>query len=144
MEPDIKSCPFCGGSDLTVGQWPIGKSAVACLSCDYAGPPQRDGERAVMAWNTRLPLVSALTDDAAKTIVPTKIRGLQALLGMRLDGLVEVDARGIRGDALPELQVWMNECLSLKLSPDATVMLHLPGADIHFHTPKHGGMDIGL
>lgn len=64
--PDLKPCPFCGASDLTVGYGPADGRLmhVVCLPCNFGGPPHMDAATAVLKWNSRLPLLSQILDKA--------------------------------------------------------------------------------
>ena len=55
-------CPFCGGVDIVISEWPITISGwyVLCKTCGanindhaYTGAPLKTKEAAIKAWNTR-------------------------------------------------------------------------------------------
>lgn len=55
MNKGLKSCPFCGGKDLSIYSKGINDRnyAVCCNTCDARGGRKRDKERAVEEWNRR-------------------------------------------------------------------------------------------
>ncbi len=69
---EVKSCPFCGGTDISNGEfstlWPDGRTSVqsSCMGCGAAGPEAflELGEidlgdvQSTAAWNTRAALAA--------------------------------------------------------------------------------------
>ena len=61
--PDMRQCPFCGGSDLAVATRKLRNGAfatrIACIDCDADGPPTdveheyEAAATAAVAWNRR-------------------------------------------------------------------------------------------
>ena len=54
--PELKPCPFCGGTDI----WPTphrNPFGLVCGGCGSEGPPESyvDPDEAITAWNTRTP-----------------------------------------------------------------------------------------
>ena len=54
--PELKPCPFCGGTDI----WPTPHKnpfGLVCGGCGSEGPPESyvDPDEAITAWNTRTP-----------------------------------------------------------------------------------------
>lgn len=49
---DLKPCPFCGSTNLTIigSCWGDNKESVSCSDCESSGPMS---ENVVDAWNTR-------------------------------------------------------------------------------------------
>lgn len=57
-ELELKPCPFCGGTTLTIVDERVNEYAVWCESCDAMGPStdfdERDKFKAVDLWNKRV------------------------------------------------------------------------------------------
>lgn len=59
---DLRTCPFCGGSSVLLGNvyfW------VSCLDCDTESSSYETAEEAVAAWNSRVgdELMERMVDD---------------------------------------------------------------------------------
>ena len=50
-DPELKPCPFCGGTDLRV--YDRGYSWVECRPCEAEGPAADSRESAIAKWNER-------------------------------------------------------------------------------------------
>lgn len=52
MENELKPCPFCGGTNLTMVSCE-GEHYAGCFTCHTCGPGGTSREEAIEAWNRR-------------------------------------------------------------------------------------------
>ena len=64
--PQLKPCPFCGGSKVDGGYNEFGGFVSICANCEASGPPasEKSLEAIIDAWNARADLCQP-TPDAA-------------------------------------------------------------------------------
>ena len=58
---NLKPCPFCGGTDLRMGE-AHEAVYVNCPDCDTDGPMRHTDQEAITAWNTRAEGIDELTE----------------------------------------------------------------------------------
>ena len=55
---ELLECPGCGGNDLKE-HYVCGDHFVACKACGWTGPMKNSPTEARLAWNTRVPILTA-------------------------------------------------------------------------------------
>lgn len=86
----ILPCPFCGNWEFHRMTYEEEHHAVRCYQCHFYGPPKKEREGAIAAWNMRVPLIEEkepfgwlykLVDECQAESLEVKKEALLVLLG---------------------------------------------------------------
>jgi Lar family restriction alleviation protein len=83
MSDDLKSCPFCGGTDTIILSGPVEDDwcAVSCDGCYSRGPINYTDPACVKGWNTRTDLVQVKVEAAVKRALEGAAKEIIAMRG---------------------------------------------------------------